>query len=60
MIMIAPYVIVFLVFVLYPICYGLLLARHPASYVRAGRRPDLRAIGGQHARVRDRRHQLSR
>ena len=34
MIMIAPYVIVFLVFVLYPICYGLLLARHPASYVR--------------------------
>src|SRR5437588_3189348 len=34
MIMIAPYVLVFLVFVLYPIGYGLWLARHPASYVR--------------------------
>ena len=33
MIMIAPYVLVFLVFVVYPIGYGLLLARHPASYV---------------------------
>ena len=31
-IMLAPYVLVFLVFVVYPICYGLLLARHPASY----------------------------
>src|SRR5438045_7134348 len=34
MIMIAPYVLVFLVFVVYPIGYGLLLARHPESYVR--------------------------
>src|SRR5437899_6800621 len=34
MIMIAPYVLVFLVFVLYPIGYGLWLARHPESYVR--------------------------
>jgi multiple sugar transport system permease protein len=34
MIMIAPYVVVFLIFVLYPIGYGLWLARHPASYVR--------------------------
>src|SRR5437016_13057505 len=34
MIMIAPYVLVFLIFVLYPIGYGLWLARHPASYVR--------------------------
>ena len=33
MIMIAPYVLVFLVFVLYPIGYGLWLARHPLSYV---------------------------
>jgi multiple sugar transport system permease protein len=33
-IMIAPYVLVFLVFVLYPVGYGLWLARHPASYVR--------------------------
>ena len=32
MIMITPYVIVFLVFVLYPVCYGLWLARHPQSY----------------------------
>jgi multiple sugar transport system permease protein len=30
--MIAPYAIVFLVFVLYPVVYGLWLARHPASY----------------------------
>jgi multiple sugar transport system permease protein len=32
--MIAPYVLVFLVFVLYPVGYGLWLARHPASYVK--------------------------
>src|SRR5262249_24812763 len=31
--MLAPYVVVFLVFVLYPVCYGLWLARHPESYV---------------------------
>ncbi len=31
-IMIAPYVLVFLVFVLYPVSYGLWLARHPESY----------------------------
>jgi multiple sugar transport system permease protein len=29
----APYVVVFLVFVLYPVLYGLWLARHPESYV---------------------------
>jgi len=34
MILIAPYVLVFLVFVLYPVGYGLWLARHPASYVK--------------------------
>src|ERR1700693_749595 len=34
MIMIAPYVLVFLIFVLYPVGYGLWLARHPASYVK--------------------------
>ena len=33
LIFIAPYVLVFLVFVLYPVAYGLWLARHPASYV---------------------------
>jgi multiple sugar transport system permease protein len=34
LILIAPYVLVFLVFVLYPVTYGLWLARHPASYVK--------------------------
>src|SRR5918912_2351300 len=32
LIMIAPYVLVFLVFVAYPVGYGLWLARHPVSY----------------------------
>jgi multiple sugar transport system permease protein len=32
--MVVPYLLVFLVFVLYPVCYGLWLARHPASYVK--------------------------
>src|SRR5260370_16580471 len=31
-ILIAPYLLVFLVFVLYPVTYGLWLARNPASY----------------------------
>jgi len=31
-ILVAPYVLVFLVFVLYPVSYGLWLARHPGSY----------------------------
>ena len=31
--MVVPYLLVFLVFVLYPVCYGLWLARHPQSYV---------------------------
>jgi multiple sugar transport system permease protein len=30
----APYVFVFIVFVVYPVCYGLWLARHPESYVQ--------------------------
>jgi multiple sugar transport system permease protein len=34
LLMIAPYVLVFLVFVLYPVIYGLWLARHPDSYVK--------------------------
>jgi multiple sugar transport system permease protein len=33
-VLIAPYVLVFAVFVLYPVVYGLWLARHPASYVK--------------------------
>ena len=32
--LVVPYLLVFLVFVLYPIGYGLWLARHPASYVK--------------------------
>ncbi|HEX8076747.1 MAG TPA: sugar ABC transporter permease [Chthoniobacterales bacterium] len=31
-IMIAPYIVVFLIFVVYPVCYGLWLARRPESY----------------------------
>jgi len=34
LLLIAPYVLVFLLFVIYPVSYGLLLARHPQSYVR--------------------------
>jgi multiple sugar transport system permease protein len=34
LILLTPYVLVFLVFVLYPIGYGLWLARHPESYVK--------------------------
>src|SRR5450432_2221385 len=32
-VLLAPYALVFLAFVIYPVCYGLWLARHPASYV---------------------------
>jgi multiple sugar transport system permease protein len=32
LILLAPYVLLFLVFVLYPVGYGLWLARHPSSY----------------------------
>jgi multiple sugar transport system permease protein len=32
-VLLAPYMLVFLAFVIYPVCYGLWLARHPASYV---------------------------
>src|SRR5215468_10812140 len=31
--LLAPYLLVFLAFVVYPVSYGLWLARHPASYV---------------------------
>jgi multiple sugar transport system permease protein len=34
LILVAPYVLVFLVFVLFPVGYGLWLARHPISYTR--------------------------
>ena len=32
-VLLVPYALVFLAFVVYPITYGLWLARHPASYV---------------------------
>lgn len=32
MILVAPYLVVFVAFVLYPVCYGFWLARHPESY----------------------------
>ena len=32
--LLAPYVVVFIVFVVYPVGYGLWLARHPESYVQ--------------------------
>ena len=32
--LVLPYVLVFLVFVMYPVGYGLWLARHPASYAK--------------------------
>src|SRR6201996_8311809 len=32
-VLLAPYFLVFAAFVVYPVCYGLWLARHPASYV---------------------------
>jgi multiple sugar transport system permease protein len=39
LIMIAPYILVFLLFVIYPVGYGLWLARHPASYVHLAEDP---------------------
>src|ERR1700726_2536954 len=32
-VLLVPYALVFLAFVVYPVCYGLWLARHPSSYV---------------------------
>jgi len=34
MLFVAPYVLIFLIFVAYPVGYGLWLARHPESYVK--------------------------
>jgi len=33
-VLVVPYLLIFLVFVLFPVFYGLWLARHPASYVK--------------------------
>ena len=38
-VLVVPYLVVFVVFVLYPIGYGLWLARHPASYVALANDP---------------------
>lgn len=38
-VLLAPYLMVFLAFVLYPVCYGLWLAREPASYVALAQDP---------------------
>ena len=38
-VLVAPYLVVFVVFVLYPIGYGLWLARHPESYVALANDP---------------------
>ena len=50
-ILLAPYVLVFLVFVLYPVGYGLWLARHPESYGTLFDDPVFFALGRQHARL---------
>jgi multiple sugar transport system permease protein len=34
LVLIVPYILIFLVFVIYPVGYGLWLARHPQSYVK--------------------------
>ena len=39
LVLLAPYVLVFLLFVVYPVGYGLWLARHPASYVELNNDP---------------------
>ena len=38
-VMVAPYLLVFVIFVLYPVGYGLWLARHPQSYVQLAEDP---------------------
>jgi multiple sugar transport system permease protein len=44
--MLAPYLLIFLGFVLYPVCYGLWLARHPSSYAQLAADPIfLRSVG---------------
>jgi multiple sugar transport system permease protein len=38
-VLVVPYLIVFVVFVVYPVCYGLWLARDPQSYVKLAEDP---------------------
>ena len=37
--MVVPYLLIFVVFVLYPVCYGLWLARDPGNYVKLAEDP---------------------
>ena len=39
LLLLAPYVVIFIVFVVYPVGYGLWLARHPQSYVQLANDP---------------------
>jgi multiple sugar transport system permease protein len=55
--MVVPYLLVFVIFVLYPVCYGLWLARHRRATSTDGR-PDLLQVGGQHTSSSGRRHNL--
>jgi ABC-type sugar transport system permease subunit len=50
LLMIVPYIILFLVFVVYPVGYGLWLARSPAPLRRARQRSDFPAHRHQHLR----------
>lgn len=38
-VLVVPYIIIFVVFVVYPVCYGLWLARDPQSYVKLAADP---------------------
>ena len=38
-VMVLPYLLVFLIFVLYPVCYGLWLARDPQNYIKLAEDP---------------------
>ncbi|HEX4235717.1 MAG TPA: sugar ABC transporter permease [Caldimonas sp.] len=39
LVLVVPYVLIFAIFVLYPVGYGLWLARHPSSYVKLAEDP---------------------
>ena len=58
--LVVPYLLVFVVFVLYPVGYGLWLARHPQSYVKLFDDPIFFRTVDQHARLPGRRASTSR
>src|ERR1044071_4963179 len=55
-VLLAPYILVFLAFVVYPVGYGLWLARSPASYVALWHDP-IFARAAEHADLPGDRHQ---